>query len=76
MWTGRSYKSWPGLKKTPEERVCAALRGRVTCFLTRYHSVRDTYGRAAIRPDGRELVCFSWNNGYEQEGESKEDVRA
>jgi len=47
--------------------LCDGLRGRVTYFLTRYHQVHNSYGRAAIRLDGRELVCFSWIEMYRQE---------
>ena len=39
----------------------------VTYFLTRYHKVHDSYGRAAILLDGKELVSFSWIEQYRQE---------
>lgn len=54
------YKSWSGLSKWLRESLCDELRGRITYFLTRYHKVHDSYGRAAILLDGNELVCFSW----------------
>ena len=43
------------------------LSGRITYFLTRYHKVHNSYGRAAILLDGKELVCFSWIEQYRQE---------
>jgi len=49
------------------ERLCPELRGRVSYFLTRYHDVHNAYGRAAVRLDGKELVCFSWIEQYHQE---------
>lgn len=60
----KHYKSWQYLNKQLSERLCDGLRGRVTYFLTRYHTVHDSYGRAAIRLDGKELAVFTWNNGY------------
>lgn len=61
------YKSWPGLRRQLEGFLCGALKGRVSYFLTRYHKVHDSYGRAAILLDGRELVCFSWIEAYRQD---------
>lgn len=61
------YKSWAGLNKWLRECLCEELSDRITYFLTRYHQVHDSYGRAAIRLDGRELVCFSWIEMYRQE---------
>lgn len=58
------YKSWQYLNKQLSERLCEGLRGRVTYFLTRYHAVHNSYGRAAIRLDGKELAVFTWNNVY------------
>lgn len=54
------YKSWSGLNKWLSDSLCDELKGRITYFLTRYHKVHDSYGRAAILLDGKELVCFSW----------------
>lgn len=54
------YKSWSGLRKYLEECLCNELKERITYFLTRYHKVHDSYGRAAILLDGKEMVCFSW----------------
>ncbi len=54
------YKSWTGLNKQLTETLCDELTDRITYFLTRYHDVHNSYGRAAIRLDGKELVCFSW----------------
>lgn len=62
----KHYKSWLGLKKQLEERLCESLKNRVTYFLTRYHDVHNSYGRASIRLDGKELVCFSWVDTYKQ----------
>ena len=61
------YKSWSGLNKWLCECLCEELKGRITYFLTRYHKVHDSYGRAAILLDGKELVCFSWIEQYRQE---------
>ena len=41
------YKSWSGLNKWLNECLCEELKGRITYFLTRYHKVHDSYGRAA-----------------------------
>lgn len=54
------YKSWTGLNKWLRECLCDELKDRVAYFLTRYHKVHDSYGRAAILLDGKEMVCFSW----------------
>lgn len=56
------YKSWKYLKNQLEERLCGELRGRITYFLTRYHAVHNSYGRAAIRLDGDEIAEFAWIN--------------
>lgn len=63
------YKSWSALRAQLTERLCPALRGRITYFLTYYHDVHNAYGRAAIRLDGRELVCFSWPAIYRQDAD-------
>lgn len=57
------------------DRLCPELRGRVTYFLTRYHDVHNAYGRAAIRVDGKELVCFCWIEQYRQESDLAEALR-
>lgn len=61
------YKSWSGLNSWLNACLCAELKGRITYFLTRYHKVHDSYGRAAILLDGKELVCFSWIEQFRQE---------
>lgn len=61
------YKSWAGLNKWLKECLCEEFKDRITYFLTRYHKVHDSYGRAAILLDGKELVCFSWIEIYRQE---------
>ena len=63
------YKSWSGLNRQLHETLCEPLRDRITYFLTRYHEVHNAYGRASIRLDGRELVCFSWINACRQESD-------
>lgn len=65
----RRYKSWAGLKKQLEQFLCDELQGRISYFLARYHKVHNAYGRAAIRLDGRELVCFSWIEMYRQDAD-------
>ncbi len=66
------YKSWSGLQKQLEDLLCAPLKSRITYFLTRYNSVHDAYGRAAIRLDGKELVSFSWDNAYKQQADARD----
>ena len=69
----KHYKSWAGLNKQLSQLLCAELKGRISYFLTRYHDVHNAYGRAAIRLDGRELVCFSWIEMYQQEADVHRD---
>ncbi len=61
------YKSWSGLKKQLTERLCDELQGRIDYFLTYYHKVHNSYGRASIRLDGRDIICFSWIEMYHQD---------
>lgn len=61
------YKSWSGMKKRAESLVCATLKGRIAYFYTAYHTVHNAYGRAAVRLDGKDAVCFSWIETYRQE---------
>lgn len=61
------YKSWGTLKKWLEDNLCYELKTRVSFFLTRYHKVHNSYGRAAITVDGKEWVLFSWIEMYHQE---------
>lgn len=67
-----NYKSWSGLNKQLTENLCDELKERITFFMTRYHAVHDSYGRAAIRLDGKELVIFSWIEMYHQESDLSE----
>jgi len=66
------YKSWSALNKQLSGLLCDELKGRLSYFLTRYHKVHNSYGRAAIRLDGRELVCFSWVEMYHQDRDLNE----
>lgn len=61
------YKSWSGLNKQLSDFLCEPLKDKITYFLTRYHDVHNSYGRAAVLMDKTELVDFSWIEGYEQE---------
>ncbi len=61
------YQSWSKLNKQLSELLCDELKDRLSYFLTRYHKVHNSYGRASIRLDNRELVCFSWIEMYRQE---------
>lgn len=61
------YKSWSGLNKQLMDYLCEPLKGRITYFLTRYHEVHNSYGRATIRLDGEEIVSFSWVEMYQQD---------
>lgn len=63
------YKSWAGLNKQLADLLCDELKGRLSYFLTRYHKVHNSYGRAAICLDKREIVCFSWIEMYRQEND-------
>jgi len=63
----KHYKSWSGLNKQLSGLLCEPLKNRITYFLTRYHDVHNSYGRASIRLDGKELVNFSWVEAYKQE---------
>ena len=63
------YKSWAGLNKQLVDLLCDELKERLSYFLTRYHKVHNSYGRASIRLDKRELVCFSWIEAYHQEAD-------
>jgi len=65
----KHYKSWSGLKKQLTERLCEPLKYRISYFLTRYHEVHNSYGRASIRLDGKEPVIFSWVDMYKQEND-------
>lgn len=55
------------MNKQLTDRLCEPLKDRITYFLTRYHKVHNVYGRASVRLDGKELVNFTWVEGYEQE---------
>lgn len=66
------YKSWSGLNKKLTDCLCGQLKDRITYFLTRYHEVHNSYGRAAVRLDGKELVNFSWVEMYQQDNDTNE----
>lgn len=66
------YKSWSDLNKQLSEFLCDSLKGRISYFLTRYHEVHNSYGRAAIMLDKKELVVFSWKNTYVMERDVNE----
>lgn len=63
------YKSWADLNKRLTGFLCDEYKGRLPYFLTRYHRVHNSYGRAAIRLDNREMVCFSWIEMYHKESD-------
>ena len=67
MYETNHYKSWSGLNKKLSDNLCEELKGRITYFLTRYHEVHNSYGRASIRLDGKELTNFSWIDMYKQD---------
>lgn len=60
------YKSWGNLKKQMNDLLCDAFKNRISYFYTTYREVHDTYGRATINCDKKELVAFSWHMRYEQ----------
>ena len=66
------YKSWSGLNKQLCDCLCDSLKDRISYFLTRYHEVHNSYGRASIRLDGKELVNFSWVEMIQQENDMSE----
>lgn len=66
------YKSWAFLNKQLTDSLCDELKDRVSYFLCRYHKVHNSYGRAAIRLDRREMVYFSWIEMYNQERDVSE----
>ncbi len=66
------YKSWSGLKKKLEDRLADELKGRITYFLTYYHKVHNSYGRASVRLDGNDLIIFSWTEMITQEKDAHE----
>ena len=68
----KHYKSWSGLNKKLMDNLCDELQGRITYFLTRYHEVHNSYGRASIRLDGKELTNFSWVEMYKQDFDTNE----
>ena len=61
------YKSWSDLNKRLQDLLCDSFKGRLTYFLTRYHRVHNSYGRASIRLDGMELAVFDWPEITKQE---------
>lgn len=63
----KHYKSWSKVNKQLENLLCSKLKGHLSYFLTRYHKVHNSYGRAAIRLDNREMICFSWAEMYHKE---------
>ena len=60
------YKSWGNLKKQMNNLLCDALKNKISYFYTTYREVHDTYGRATINCERKELVAFSWQMRYEQ----------
>jgi len=66
------YKSWSELKRQLTKQLCDPLKNRITYFLTRYHKVHNSYGRASIRLDRKELVNFSWVEMYKQDNDTNQ----
>ncbi len=60
------YKSWGALKKQMNDLLCGTLKDKISYFYTTYREVHDTYGRATINYERKELVAFSWQMRYEQ----------
>ena len=60
------FKSWSNLKKQMNDLLCDALKNKISYFFTTYRKVHDTYGRATINYERKELVAFSWQMRYEQ----------
>ncbi len=63
------YKSWAGLREQLTRLLCDEFKHRISYFLTYYHNVHNSYGRAAILLDKKELVCFSWIETFHQEND-------
>ena len=51
------------------------LKNKVDYFLTYYTKVHDSYGRASVRIDGKDVVCFSWINMYRQEADVSDQLK-
>ena len=66
------YKSWSALNKQLTDFLCDELKQHISYFLTRYHKVHNSYGRASILLDNKEMVCFSWIEMYRQESDLHE----
>lgn len=63
-----NYKSWSGLrKKLEDDLLCNSLKGRIQYFLTAYHDVYNSYRRASIKIDGKDVVNFTWIKGYQMD---------
>lgn len=60
------YKSWGNLKKQMNELLSDSLKDKISYCYTTYRRVHDTYGRATINFEKRELAAFSWHMRYEQ----------
>ena len=63
------YKSWSNLKKQMQDLLCDSLKDKISYFYTSYHKVHNSYGRATINYNKKEIVAFSWVEMYAQERE-------
>ena len=63
------YKSWSNLKKQMHDLLCDSLKDKISYFYTSYHKVHNSYGRATINYNKKEMVAFSWVEMYAQERE-------
>lgn len=69
------YKSWSDLKKQMNDLLCDSLKDSISYFYTSYHEAHNSYGRATINYNRKEMVVFSWVQMHEQEREAVERWR-
>ena len=70
----RNYKSWKGLKKQLEERLCDKLQGRIQYDFTSFRYPLETE-EAKILLDKKDLLVFSWNNHHSYMGDDIDKKR-
>lgn len=64
----KNYKSWSDIRKRLEnDFLCNSLKGRIQYFLTAYHKVHNSYRRASIKIDGKDVLHFTWIKGYQMD---------
>lgn len=64
-----NYKSWSNLKKQMNELLCDSLKDKISYFYTSYHEVHNSYGRATINYNKKEMAAFSWVEMYKKDSD-------